>query len=118
MTTSFSTKKEQEASTIFDTPFWIILMYFVSLKTCINRGILKRKLDLSIKGYLGSKTICKTWNSERNWTKTVESETQRLSFGDIIKGGLTGFSGSTPSKFEHNYVTINEGLENLPTQLY
>ena len=51
-------------------------------------------------------------------TDTVESERQRPPFGDIIKGGLTGFSGSSPSKFEHNYVTINEGLENLPTQLY
>ena len=38
---------------------------------------------------------------------------QRLPFGDIIKGGSTGFSGSTLSKFEHNYVTINEGLENI-----
>ena len=41
-------------------------MYSNVLKTHLNRGIFDIKLDLSIKGRLGSKKICKICDSERN----------------------------------------------------
>ena len=36
------------------------------LKTLLNRSNVYRKIDLCIKGWFGSKEICKLLNSERN----------------------------------------------------
>ena len=55
MTSFIPKKKELEASAILDPPFRITIL----LKTHINRGMFKRKLDLSIKGCLGSKKTVK-----------------------------------------------------------
>ena len=60
MMTSFITKKESDTSAILDPPFEIVLKNSILLKTRRNRGIFHTKLDLSIKGCIGSKN----WNNK------------------------------------------------------
>ena len=81
---NLSLKKELKAYAILDSPFSMIWMYYILhyyIQNLINRRIVNRKLDLSMKGCLGGQKICKIWNSTKNehcWNTVSQTSHQNF----------------------------------------